>query len=66
MGWFLARASSIFRRLEESDLPDSLRFLFVLLVLGGIGYGTVWALSHFPPEQTEIVKSLPHEKLRQK
>jgi hypothetical protein len=47
-------------------LPDSLRFLFALLIAGGLGYGAVWALASFPPEQTEIVKSLPHEKLRQK
>ncbi len=47
-------------------MPDSLRFLFVVLILGGAVYGTVWGLAQFPPEQSEIVKSLPHEKLRQK
>ncbi len=47
-------------------MPDSLRFLIALLIVGGVAYGSVWALANFPPEQTEIVKSLPHEKLRQK
>ncbi len=50
----------------ESQVPDSLRFLFVVLILGGAAYGAVWGLSHFPPEQTDIVKPLPHEKLRTK
>jgi hypothetical protein len=47
-------------------LPDSLRFLLVILILGGAVYGIVWGLANFPPEQSEIVKSLPHEKLRQR
>jgi hypothetical protein len=51
---------------REFQVPDSLRFLVVVLILGGAAYGAVWGLSHFPPEQTEIVKSLPHEKLRAK
>jgi hypothetical protein len=47
-------------------VPDSLRFLFAVLILAGVVYGTVWGLANFPPEQSEVVKSLPHEKLRQK
>lgn len=47
-------------------MPDTIRFLLVILLLGGAVYGGAWALAHFPPEQTEIVKALPHEKLRQK
>jgi hypothetical protein len=47
-------------------VPDSLRFLFVVMILGGAVYGAVWGLANFPPEKSEIVKSLPHEKLRQK
>jgi hypothetical protein len=50
----------------EDAVPDSLRFLIVVAVLAGAVYGSVWALAHFPPEQSEIVKALPHEKLRQK
>ena len=46
-------------------MPDSLRFLLIITCLAGIGYGAMWALAHFPPEQTEIVKALPHGKLRQ-
>jgi len=47
-------------------MPDTIRFLLVVILLGGAIYGGAWALAHFPPEQSEIVKSLPHEKLRQK
>lgn len=47
-------------------MPDSLRFLFVVLILAGVVYGAVWSLANFPPEQSEVVKSLPHEKLRQR
>ena len=47
-------------------MPDTIKFLLVLMVLGGAIYGGVWALSHFPPEQSEIVKPLSSEKLRAK
>lgn len=47
-------------------MPDTVKFVLVLAFLGGSIYGSVWALSHFPPEQTEIVKALPSEKLRGK
>ena len=47
-------------------MPDTVKFVLVLAFLGGAIYGSAWALSHFPPEQTEIVKPLPSEKLRAK
>jgi hypothetical protein len=47
-------------------MPDSIRFLLIIACLAGAVYGTAWALANFPPEQTEIVKPLPHEKLRPK
>ena len=47
-------------------MPDTVKFLIVLLGLGGAIYGGAWALAHFPPEQTEIVRPLSSEKLRQK
>jgi hypothetical protein len=47
-------------------MPDTVKFLVVLLSLGGAIYGGVWALANFPPEQTEIVKPLSSEKLRAK
>jgi len=47
-------------------MPDTVKFVLVLAVIGGAIYGGVWALSHFPPEQAEIVKPLPSEKLRAK
>ena len=43
-------------------MPDTVKFVLVLAFLGGAIYGSAWALSHFPPEQTEIVKPLPSEK----
>jgi len=46
-------------------VPDTLRFLLILACLAAVVYGSAWGLANFPPEQTEIVKSLPHEKLRQ-
>jgi hypothetical protein len=47
-------------------MPDTVKFVIVLLCLGGAIYGGAWALAHFPPEQTEIVRPLSDEKLRQK
>lgn len=47
-------------------MPDTIKFLIVLLGLGGAIFGGAWALAHFPPEQTEVVKPLPAERLRQK
>jgi hypothetical protein len=45
-------------------VPDTLKFLIVIGVIGGLIYGGALALASFPPEQTEIIKPLPHEKLR--
>ena len=47
-------------------MPDTVKFVLVLAFLGGAIYGSAWALSHFQPEQTEIVKPLPSEKLHAK
>ena len=47
-------------------MPDTVKFLLVLLCLGGAIYGGVWALANFPPEQAEIVKPLSSERLRAK
>jgi hypothetical protein len=46
-------------------IPDTVKFFLVLGVIAGFAYGSVWGLAHFPPEQAEIIKALPHEKLRQ-
>jgi hypothetical protein len=45
-------------------VPDTLRFLFIVGIIVGVVYGGALALSSFPPEQSEIIKPLPHEKLR--
>ncbi len=47
-------------------MPDTIKFILVLGILAGVIYGGVVALATFPPEQNEIIKPLPHEKLRQK
>jgi hypothetical protein len=46
-------------------MPDTFKFLFFVGVIAGAVYGAAFALASFPPEPTEIIKSLPHEKLRQ-
>jgi hypothetical protein len=46
-------------------IPDTLKFLMVVGVLAGAAYGAVWGLATFPPEQSEVIKPLPSEKLRQ-
>lgn len=45
-------------------MPDTLKFVLVLGLIVGAVYGGAWSLAHFPPEQSEIVKSLSSEKLR--
>jgi hypothetical protein len=47
-------------------LPDTLKFLIVASLVVGAVYGTAYGLAQFPPEPSLVVKSLPHEKLRQK
>lgn len=47
-------------------MPDTIRFLLVIICLGSAIYGGAWALAHFPPEPTEIVKPLSNEKIRPK
>jgi hypothetical protein len=45
-------------------IPDTLKFLAVTAAICGSIYGSAWALANFPPEQSEIIKPLPHERLR--
>lgn len=47
-------------------MPDTIKFLLVFLLLGGVVYGGAWVLAHHPPEQTEVVRPLPTERLWQK
>lgn len=44
-------------------MPDSLRFLLILACLAIVGYGTVYVLSILEPQQTEIVRQVPHERM---
>ena len=46
-------------------IPDTVRLLVAVAAIAGAVYGSAWALAHFPPEQTDVVRALPHEKLRQ-
>jgi hypothetical protein len=50
--------------IRVKELPESLRLLFILALLAGAIYGGLWVLSTFPPEQDEIVKELPSDKLK--
>jgi hypothetical protein len=46
-------------------IPDTVKFIVVLCLIAGFAYGSMWGLATFPPEQAEVIKALPHEKLRQ-
>ena len=50
---------------SEDAMPFTLRFLLILACLALIAYGAVWYLASFPPEQTQIVKPVSSEALRQ-
>jgi hypothetical protein len=50
---------------EGRVVPDTVRFLLIIASLAGAVYGAAWGLANYPPEQAEIVKALPHEKIRQ-
>ncbi|HFC04764.1 MAG TPA: histidine kinase [Rhizobiales bacterium] len=45
-------------------MPDSLRYLIILAVLGGIVYGGAWWLAKSPPGPVEIEKSISNDRLR--
>jgi len=45
-------------------MPDSLRYLIILAVLGCIVYGGAWWLASSPPQQVEIEKSISNHQLR--
>jgi hypothetical protein len=51
--------------IRVKHLPESLRLLVILALVAGAIYGGLWALSTFPPEQNDIVKELPSDKLKQ-
>jgi hypothetical protein len=46
-------------------IPDTVRFVLILALLAGAVYGSAYGLATFPPEQSEVIRPLPHEKLRQ-
>lgn len=46
-------------------IPDFLKFILVVAALVGAVYGGALALATFPPEQSDVIRPLPHEKLRQ-
>lgn len=50
---------------DDFVIPDTVKILLVLGLIAGAAYGSVWGLATFPPEQAEVLKSLPHDKLRQ-
>jgi hypothetical protein len=46
-------------------IPDTLKLILVVGCIAGAAYAAVWGLASFPPEQSEVVRALPHDKLRQ-
>ncbi len=54
----LGRKSDGVLRNTVAAMPDSLRFLLIILCLAGAGYGLVWGLANFPPQQKEVIKQL--------
>jgi hypothetical protein len=47
-------------------LPDTVKFIVIIGLVVGAIYGSAYGLATFPPEPAPVIKSLPHEKLRQK
>ena len=45
-------------------MPDSLKYMLILLVVGGIAYGGAWYLANFPPGPDVISKPVKNDKLR--
>jgi len=41
-----------------------LRLLVILALVAAALYGGLWALSTFPPEQSDIVRELPSDRLK--
>jgi hypothetical protein len=50
---------------EPWMIPDTIKFLLAVGLIAGAAFGAVWGLAAFPPEQGDVIKALPHEKLRQ-
>ena len=46
-------------------MPDTLKFLIAIGLIGGAVFGAAFALASFPPEQTEITRQLSNDKLHQ-
>ena len=45
-------------------MPSLLRLIFVLGLLGGLGYGAVFSLAHFvQPKAREITVTIPPERI---
>jgi hypothetical protein len=45
-------------------MPTLFRFLLAVLVLGGLGYGAVYALANFVnPKPREITVTVPHDRM---
>jgi hypothetical protein len=59
-------ANQVICFIHRRMLPDTVKFVAIIGLVAGAVYGTVLALATFPPEPAPVIKSLPHEKLRQK
>ena len=45
-------------------MPDSLRYLIVLAIVGGVIYGAAWWLASGPPASVTIEKTISTDRLR--
>lgn len=44
-------------------MPSLMRFLFVIAVIAGLGYGALWALANFVQPQTRpIIFTIPQDR----
>jgi hypothetical protein len=69
MGAILAKASGRGRfssptAATQHVIPDFLKFILIIAALVGAVYGGALALATYPPEQSDVIRPLPHEKLR--
>ncbi|WP_162901204.1 hypothetical protein [Breoghania sp. L-A4] len=49
---------------SRTDMPTLTRYLFLLIVLGGCGYGVLYALANFvEPTPRQITVRLPVDRL---
>jgi hypothetical protein len=59
-----AGADSLQIPATQHVIPDFLKFILIIAAIVGAVYGGALALATYPPEQSDVIRPLPHEKLR--